>query len=219
MGVALLKKNTGGARADLRQKIAAAAVAEAKAECHRQAIERARTLVRSGEAKLEEATAAVASARDHDAKELAQAITAGGSSPARATRQARAKVDEAPDDLETSQSALASLREGLGELADEAERSQKVVVAAIVELLVPVARALLAEARDHKVQFQRRLYALDVLSSLLPLPTDIKGEKERLPILVTPEAMELSRTVQRDWKAALETLKTNADAPLPDTLG
>jgi hypothetical protein len=54
MGVALLKKNTGGKdpRAGLRQALAARTAAEAKVEQRQQAIHRAQGMVREAEAKV-----------------------------------------------------------------------------------------------------------------------------------------------------------------------
>ncbi len=65
--------------------------------------------------------------------------------------------------------------------------------------------------------FLKRVYALGALRSLLP--TDVIEATERLTVLIDPEAMAASREIQRDWQAALQALRTDADAPMPEVSG
>lgn len=81
-------------------------------------------------------------------------------------------------------------------------------------LLQPVARRLLDEARNLRLEFLWRVYAVDTMRASLPLGFD--EEKQRLLTFIAPELMAASRVVQRDWQTAIEALRANADAPVPE---
>jgi hypothetical protein len=173
---------------------------------------RGAALVGTSEAKLEAAAAAVEDARQQDAKHLAAA--GGGSSSARATRQARLAEAEATDDLEAARTAFASLKEGLRDVMAEAERSQRAVDAAVAAAVAPEARRLLDQAWQFRREFLKCAYSVDAVRSFLA--NDILEELARLWIFISPANTELSLSIQRDWQAALEALKADPDAALPD---
>jgi hypothetical protein len=97
MNVTAIRKN--GANGDpLREALAVAITkakkAEAEYERHREAVGRARELVRTSKAKLESASATIEAAKETDVQDLAEAISTGGSSTARALRKARTAETE-----------------------------------------------------------------------------------------------------------------------------
>ena len=77
----------------------------------------------------------------------------------------------------------------------------------------PTARRLLDEARNLRLEFLRRIYAVDTVGAFLPV--DLIDEKQRLLTFIAPELMAASRVVQQSWQAAIERLKNDADAELP----
>jgi small-conductance mechanosensitive channel len=99
---------------------------------------------------------------DARSRQLAAAISTGGSSSARAARQARAAEVEAADDVETARSALASLKADLEDVEAEAEAASKAVNVAVAAALT-LAREMLEEAKHFRAEFLARQYALDVM--------------------------------------------------------
>jgi hypothetical protein len=94
---------------------------------------------------------------------LATTISTGGSSSARAIKQARVGEVETADDLETAKIALATLKVDLEDLEAAAARADKAVDAALAETLKPVALRLLDEVHTHHVRFLTTQAALSAL--------------------------------------------------------
>jgi hypothetical protein len=98
-------------------------------------------------------------------------------------------------------------------IAAEVERAERAVDVAMGAVLQPTARRLLDEAKSLRLKFLRRVYAVDTMRALLP--PGFEEEKQRLLTLIAPELMAASRVVQQDWRAVIEALKVDSDAPLP----
>ena len=80
-------------------------------------------------------------------------------------------------------------------------------------VLQPAARRRLDEAKSLRLEFLKRVYAVDTMRPLLP--PGFEEEKQRLLTFIAPELMAASRVVQQDWRAVIEALKVDSDAPLP----
>jgi hypothetical protein len=213
---AIVRTDDGGddPRDELSEAIAEAKQARAELDRHREALDRARSLVRQGAARVEAAVVAVAQAQETDAAALVGAIVAGApSSVVGAARKARIAEDACRDEVAAAEAAYGRLRVDVSGIAAEAERAERAVDAAVGGVLQPVARRLLDEARNLRLEFLKRIYAVDTMRALLP--ADLVAEKERLLTFISPELMAASATVQKDWRTAIEALKGNPDAPLP----
>ena len=204
-------------RAALREPIAVAAAARKKVSATEAAIERAEGLVQTNRVRLEAATKAVATAQAEDAKQLAAAIAVGGSSPARATRQARAAEIEAGDDVENARRALATLRVDLEDIEREAARADKAVDSALAERLKPTALLLIEKARDHHARFVATSEALSAITRLFTAwdGGEITKQANRVAAF-TDEDARMAAGVRQQWQAAIEALKVDADAELPN---
>jgi hypothetical protein len=220
MNVTSIRKSSGANGDPLREALAVAITkakkAEAEYERHREAVGRARELVRTNKAKLEAAATAIEEARESDAAELAKAISTGGASSARGLRQARIAETEATDNLEMAQTAAHALwADNTAER--ESERAGMVVASAVAAVLEPVTRQLLDESknlqeRDWSIQ-QRLTVIRDAIGYKHPLHAEIEKSWNRSP--ASEEVLQRSMAIQKDWKAAIEALKADADAPLP----
>ena len=170
--------------------------------------------MRKSEAALEAAATALDQANEEDAAALATAIVAGeSSSSAGAVRRARAAEADRRDESAAAKAAYDRLRVDVSGIAAEAERAGRAVDVAIGGVLQPTVRRLLDEARNLRLEFLRRIYAVDAMRALLP--ADLDEEKQRLLTFIAPELMAASSVVQRDRQIAIEALKSDADAGLP----
>jgi hypothetical protein len=235
------RMNSDPLRAALRQAIAKAQKAQAAVAEHQAAIERARSLVEASEAKLEAATAAIATAREHDAKRLAEAISSGGSSSARALKQARAAETDAADTLETARSAFATLKADLGDVELASAHAGNAVLTVIAQMLRPVTEQVLERARKTKAEFlvlQRTLVALTAEDDAPPdFADEIQrhiGRRERaapldelrtevlrfcdLGLQASDEEWAVATETAGRWRQARAVLRSDADAPLPEVL-
>jgi hypothetical protein len=173
-----------------------------------------RYLVRKSQAAVEAAAAAVTEAHEEDATALADAIVSGDtSSSAGAVRRARTAEIERRDEAAAAKAAYDRLRVDVSGIAAEVERAERAVDVAMGAVLQPTARRLLDEAKSLRLKFLRRVYAVDTMRALLP--PGFEEEKQRLLTLIAPELMAASRVVQQDWRAVIEALKVDSDAPLP----
>jgi chromosome segregation ATPase len=205
-------------RAALRSAVADLAKAKAAVIEHRAAIERAEEMVAMSKARHAAATAAVATAREQDAKALAAAISTGGSSSARAARQARAAETEAGDDVEMARNALAQLTTDLAEVETDMQVASKAVDRVLAETLRPVALRLLEEVRGHRARFLMAQAALCTLGRLWNSWDDLVKEIGRTAGSSDADA-QMSIASEREWEAALKAMRENADAALPDLAG
>jgi hypothetical protein len=172
MGLVAVKKNDDGGddtRDALREAIRVFVASQAELDRHEQAAGRARALMRKSEAEIEAAAAAVAEANEEDAAALADAIVSGeSSSSAGAVRRARAAEADRRDEAVAARAAYGRLRADVSGIAAEVERAERAVNAAIGGVLQPTARRLLDEAKSLRLEFLRRVYAVDTMRALLP---------------------------------------------------
>lgn len=215
-------KDSGDERAVLRDAVAAAAEARDAVTRAENVIERAERLVAENQTKLANATKAVADAQSEDARRLASVLAAGGTSPtARATRQARTDEAEAADDVAAARSALASLREDHLVDAERVAVASRAVDAAVAAALKPTALVLLKEARACHLQFLRMCEALSVMSRSFNPWNDGGDLVKQIGRAGSPSEDDVRASVatRHEWQAAIEAMKTNADAKLPDLAG
>ena len=138
------------------------------------------------------------------------AHAAEAASSAGAACRARAAEADRRDEAAAAKAAYEPLRVDVSSIAAEVERAERAVNAAIEVVLQPTARRLFDEARSLRLEFLKRVYAVDTMRALLP--PDLDEEKQRLltfiaPELITfiaPELMAASRIVQQNWGAAIE---------------
>jgi hypothetical protein len=211
------ERNGDPLREALAVAIKNAEKADSEYELHREAVQRAGRLVKEHKAKVEAAAIAIEEARESDVQDLAEAISSGGSSTARALRKARIAETEAADDLELAQTAAKALWSD-NTTEREVERAGRAVDAAVASMLAPVAEELLAESRNLRerdwVIEQRLTVIRDALGYKHPLYAEI--EKLWIKSPASEEVLQRSMAIQRDWRTAIEALKANADAALPE---
>ena len=82
--------------------------------------------------------------------------------------------------------------------------------------LKPLAREMIDEGRALGVEYLKHLFALDAMR--LFLPRDLEMEVDKLGAF-SAETDRLSIETRRKWLAAIEALKSDADAPMPDLAG
>jgi hypothetical protein len=153
-------------------------------------------------------------ANEEDASALANAIVSGeSSSSAGAVRRARTAEADRRDEAAAAKTAYDRLRVDVSGIAAEVERAERAVDSAVGNVLQPTARRLLDEAKSLRLEFLKRVYAVDTMRPLLP--PGFEEEKQRLLTFIAPELMAASRVVQQDWRAVIEALKADSDAPLP----
>jgi hypothetical protein len=216
MSVTALKKIDE--RAELRRAVTDAQEARAAVDRQRVSIERGTELVAEAVANLAAASAAVNTARETHAQHIASAITGGGSPTTTGLiPAARAHERDAEDELEALKSALSSLQAGLADMESDAAVAGRAVDAALAQALMPVARDLLVRTRDHYLKFMatdEALHAVTAVFNHWDGGTEIAQQANRAGSLTDADARTLGATKQQ-WKAALEALKRDADAPLP----
>jgi hypothetical protein len=217
---AVARKNDGGddlrdPRDVLKEKISDVAAVQAELSQYQQAASKARELVRKSATTLEAAAAAVTEANEEDATALADAIISGdSSSSAGAVRRARTAEIERRDEAAAAKAAYDRLRIDVSGIAAEVERAERGVQTAIGGVLQPTARRLLDEARNLRLEFLKRVYAVDTMRALLP--PDFDEEKQKLLTFIAPELMAASAVTQQRWKAAIEQLRSDSEAPLSE---
>jgi hypothetical protein len=160
MGLAAIRKSDD--REALRAAIAAYAAVEAKADRREEAVERARILVTTAEAKVNAAGEMLEGVRADHAKALA-ACASGGQSPKPngALRNARLMLSDAEDEAEAARTAFEQLRADRGEL-DQAQ-AENVVLVEVARVLALTGAELLARAQRTRAELlilKEALYAL-----------------------------------------------------------
>jgi hypothetical protein len=185
-------------RAALRQAVLAAAHAKAAVAAHCAAIERARELVAEAQTKL-------------------AAARAGGGSPSSAgvIRAARTAERDCEDDIEAAKSALLLLETGLADLESDAAVAGKAVEKVLAVTMEPVVCRLIEEARVQHAQFVMTQAALSALGSLWDSWDPVSKQINRVGVFNDADA-RLSVASRQKWEAALNAMRENADAPLPD---
>jgi hypothetical protein len=195
-------------RAPLAEAIARAAEARQEVSAIKAAIEAATNLAWAGRAKLDAATKAVAAAKREDAEKLADALVHGaGSTPLQSIRRAREEEVEAADAVEAARSAVVRLDRDLKDSEREVGRADKLVRAAIAQVLRPTALQMLEEAKYFRAEFLQRQYAIDAM--------DLDGFERLSSAVSEAEHRALSASIEGPWRDAIAALKRDADAPLP----
>jgi DNA repair exonuclease SbcCD ATPase subunit len=146
MGVAILKKSTGGddPRWALREAICAAAEAQRRVEEHREAIRRAHAMVSDTEQKLATASDALEAARSGHAEVLVRAATTGHvAKPNGALRTARLALVDVEDEVSAAKAALERLKADGEEIEASISKSEDAVFVAIAAAVAPVAEQVL----------------------------------------------------------------------------
>jgi hypothetical protein len=207
---ALARKDHLGGRQSLREAIAAAGEAREQVSAIKDAIERAQRFAWAGRDKLEAATKRVTAAKAEDAEALASALVGGGSTPPQAaTQRAREELLAAGDALEAARSAVTRLEADLKDAEDAAKRAAGGVRAIVAAILAPLAEKMRNEAQHLRAEYLKRQHAIDAMAERLDgfthLDFSVRDEEYRA----------LCASVRQPWLDAIETLKRDADAPLP----
>jgi hypothetical protein len=218
VNVTSIRKSSGTNGDPLREALAAAIIrmeqAQAAVDDKDNVSARARHFLREIDGRIEEAAVAVNTAREEHAARVADAIGQGEKPPAATgLKAARAAETDLQDQRSAIQSSIDTIRQDKAAAAAELERAERAVQAAIASMLEPEARKLLEEARIHRTEYLKRVYAINAIRVLIP--DDILKQVEVLDCFNAPGNMDLSLSIQRHWQSALAALKTNAEAPLP----
>jgi hypothetical protein len=217
MGLVAVRKNDGGddPRCALREAVARMKQAQTAVDDVDNVAARARSFLREIEGRIAEAATGVSTAREIHAAAVVDAIARGEKPPpATGLKAARAAEVDLQDQRDAAQSSIDTIRQDKAAAAAELERAERVVKAAIAGALEPTARKLLEKARIHRIEFLKAIYAIDAIHLLIP--EDIPQQVQVLLAYNAPGNVDLSLSIQRDWKAAIEALKNSADAPLPE---
>ena len=240
-----IKKHAPGSRSRERQALAEAIVARDEAACAlergRAAVARAERLVDDAQTKLTDAVAAVADAREHQARLVAEAVSAGShATPASALRAARAAETDAADDVDATKNALAQLQASLAALEEESHRAELDVECKINSVLAAAGFPLV------KRLIKRRAEILELFAILIWMRNRSRERQgvtstfRENPALVSPlfsgVAREINTALERGisfddteaalrnpilehWEDAVAATRTDPDHELPEMRG
>jgi hypothetical protein len=219
-------------RAALREAIVAAAEAERKYEQAVAAVETAQGLVEESEGKAGAATLAIEKARAEHADSLASSISAGDKPPInKRMREARIAEQDAGDDLAGAKAALAQLEARVPDAEYVAQEARSHVETLAKQVMRSETTHLLAQGQDL---LERLVAVRSVLRWLVGVeiiddePRDPTRLRANLPMLrlYSPTVRFLgqaqtndtdhSHPAARAFAGALEALRHNADARIPD---
>jgi hypothetical protein len=245
MNIVTMRRGAGDKREPARDALAAAISAHAKAEADVGAqtatIERANALVAECESKLDAARLAVVAARNRQAQQIADAVSAGTAvSGSSAMRQARAAERDVEDELAAAQEALVGkLEADLADLGDQVRQRKNEVLVARAVVVGPYLANMLALAwklrRELRVaecillellnrdppdaphfppdQIVAHLRAVECRQAVL---ADLRAEAERFFIAGRDGAEDAAcDSALRAMRTAMTLLATDADAELP----
>jgi hypothetical protein len=209
------KSDPLGGRQSLREQIARAAEAQAEVVAIKEAIERAHGLSMASRRKLEAATRAINDAKREDAEQLANALIHGANTtPVQTINRAREEMAAAGDSLEASRAAVTRLEGDLQDAEAAAMRADKAVSVAVAAVVAPIAEQMREEASAARARYLERMFAIAAL-----VDAGLGGKYLRFEI-TDAEYRQLSTSVGRTWKTALDALREKADdAPLSDLAG
>ena len=239
---AALKIVDGGSRSPEREALAAA-IAEAAdykatADATRAGVARAKAMIEDASSRLSAATADASAAKEaHTARAIEAASTGATLTPDASLREARVRADDARDDLEAAEAALAAVEASLGDdLYRERKSLERVGAAADMVIQAGPVEALLEEAeRIHRDLTGRRNVLILLTTQLRAWQSD--GSHNRaysstdtsLPARIDkflgtshalmPTTMCTPRYDECEassaWLKAREALLTDPDAALP----
>jgi chromosome segregation ATPase len=197
-------------------------------------LERGHVLLAEAAAEREAAVAAVVTAREADAAELAKKVrTRSDVAAPGATRKARQRAEAAEDSVEVSRAALAKLEAGLADAEAAAQRAELAVAGAVNRVLAAEAAIPLIERLEKlKREIPSLQASLHHVRNRASIPhgayreeVDVLAEplREIMPRLVATYehgvSFHLQSIEQHPAAAALAAacaaLATDADAPLP----
>jgi hypothetical protein len=205
------KSDPIGGRQSLKEQIARAASAREERDAIKEAIERAHGLSMASRRKLEAATRAINDAKREDAEQLADSLIHGASTaPVQTINRAREEMVAAGDALEASRAAVARLESDLRDAEAAAMRADKAVGIAVAAVVAPIAEQMREEARAVRGRYLELMFALGAM-----VDAGVGGKYLQFEI-TDAEYRQLSTSVGRTWKTALDALRENADAPLPE---
>ena len=104
-------------------------------------------------------------------------------------RAARAAETDLQDQLDAARSSVDRIKQDRADAAAELERAERAVQVAIAAVLEPEARKLLEEARIHRAEYLKTVYAIDAIRVLIP--DDIIKQVEVLGTYNAPGNMQL----------------------------
>ena len=210
------KNNPDLPRKSLREAQAVAATARQKVAAIQNAVERAKRLVMDGRRKLEALEKAIAAATAADADQIVeQLVTRGSATPQAAAQRAREEHTAATAALEQVRGAIPRLERDLEDAEHAAERADKDVNAAVAVIMEPVALRLLEEVHSLTVRRLTTQAALVTLGRLWNSWDDIVKRIGRTAS-INDDYSGVAVATEREWRAALDALRENADAPLPE---
>ena len=210
------KNNPDLPRESLREAQAVAATARQKVAAIQNAVERAKRLVMDGRRKLEALEKAIAAATAADADQIVeQLVTRGSATPQAAAQRAREEHTAATAALEQVRGAIPRLERDLEDAEHAAERADKDVNAAVAVIMEPVALRLLEEVHSLTVRRLTTQAALVTLGRLWNSWDDIVKRIGRTAS-INDDYSGVAVATEREWRAALDALRENADAPLPE---
>jgi hypothetical protein len=218
VNVTSIRKSSGTNGDPLREALAAAIIRMEKVKAvvddKDNVAARARQFLREIDGRIEEAVTGVSAARETHAAAVVDAIARGEKPPAATgLKAARAAETDLHDQRDAAQSSVDRIKQDKAAAMAELERAERAVQAAVAAVLEPQARKLLEQARFHRIEYLKRVYTINAIRVLIP--DDVMKEVEVLECFNAPGNMDLSLSIQRNWKAALEALKSNADSALP----
>jgi hypothetical protein len=155
MGLVAVKKNDDGGdpRSSLRRAIADAAKVNDQIERHRQAVARARDMVREAEQKLTVAGEALESARAKHAQAVARAAATGhAAKPNGALRSARAALSDAEDEAAASRAAFDRFVADGEDLEASNPQLENDVLVAVAETVAPAAQKILDQLQQKQAE-------------------------------------------------------------------
>jgi hypothetical protein len=213
--VALAKKDDP--RASLRSAITDAQKARTAVDRQHAAIERGRLLVREAQARVTAAGIAVGEARQERAQRAVDALATGGAPTSTSlVRIAQDHERDAGDDLSAAKEALVRLESDLVLMTANEAVARKTVECELATVLEPTLRALIEAARAHRAKFLATQAAANELARLWNPWDEISKETDRLSSFNIEANARVSDASAAKWRAAIEALRTDPDASLPD---
>jgi chromosome segregation ATPase len=216
VSVTPLRKTNGDPPRDvLRQAIAELQKARDAVAERDAALDRARAHLRGIDGKLAEAATAAEEAR----QEMADAIVEGEGLPApTAIRAARAAELDLADQRAAIEASRGRIRDGWQAALSEVERAERKVDIAIRGVLEESGYALIEKVREAHLRFLMLKGALTAVAVRFDTWSELSKAAERAGIFSDQIAAEAG-VAQRAWERAIEALKADADAPLPEPGG
>lgn len=207
------------ARQALAAAISDAATAAQSAESARAALSRASKLVSQAHDDLDAAKEKNTAAKEARTAQIVSAATSGeGLTQDTASRAARRQEADAAEELAAAEAALEAVRESLNEPDADLRRAQDRVTKCINAVITGESARLMDEARQlakplaEKIVLMRQLVSRD--SSY---PQEMRELNSFVGRFLLPDYIFNQATAERDtWLAAIEVLKTDADARFPE---